>query len=689
MGFASLGALFALALAAVPVLIHWSRRREVPERPLPTASLLRAALRHRRRRRRLVDVLLLLVRMGLVVSLVLLLARPYVERKTLLALDRPLALALVLDDSASMHFEDVSPSRFEAARAHALALLERLPHGSEVALVLGGVPARIQFERLDPEDAAASLRSLDPRPPRGTDLATALRLARQAAGRAGLQRRVTVVLGDLSQHATQGLTPTRLAPEERLRWVRLGPAPGDPLPPNRSVARVQALSQPHEGGVSLRFDVWVARHGTAPDASLQIELWDPEREMRLAGTRLDVPTRGARWRGEVELPSAPRFVEARLEPSDPLKADDRRAALVRRLGETPLLLVDGDPHPHYVDDEVGLLRRVLEALGPRAPGWRVVDAAGLRPEDVERAQVVWLADPPPDALSSEAVAAIGRLLERGGSLLLSPGDRSDPMRLERWFGRWLPARPGPPLEAQLEGLHDAEGRPIPGWRHTRTWRRMPLEDPLPRAEPWLRFPDGTPALLARPSGHGGFVVLGALPIDDDWSDWTLRPGFVARWGRWWQTIERSGRRDQERTVGEPLQLPSDTHALRLEPAAPSMLARASGPEEDEPLRLPAPGPWLLHGAGPEPLRIVATLPPEESDPSPAEDPAVEAAAPSRRAGPAEAAVHVHREPAHGPLLLGLLALLLLEGLLREPGPRFPWPWSRRPARHAPREAERP
>ncbi len=684
MGFASIGALFALLLAAAPVLIHWSRRRDVPERPLPTARMLRTALRHRRRRRRIVDLLLLLTRVGMVVLLVLLLARPYVEHTTHLSLDRPVAFSLVLDDSASMYASDLAPNRFEAARRRALRLLEELPLGSEVSLVLGGRPAHIAFERLDPKAAATRLRGLSPRPPRGTDLAMALRLARRAAGRAGIQQRATVVLSDLSRHALEGVAPF-LDTRETLRWMRIGPAPGEPLRTNLTIDALQALLVEGAERTFLRFEAHIVRHGpklrseTPRSDEVHVELWDPERERRLAERRVHLAGRDVRWRGEVTLSKPPRFVEARIDTTDILVPDDRRTALVRPFGETPLLLVDGDPHPHYVDDELGLLNHVLEALGPRAPSRRIVDAAGLRPEEVRRAHVVLLADPPPDAISPESLEAIEALLRRGGSLFVAPGDRSDAFRIAHWFEGWLPAHPATPQAIDLEGLHEPDGTPAMGWRHTRTRRRTPFEALHPDSRTWLRFPDGEAVVLARPTGHGGWVVLSALPLDASWSDWTLRPGFVMRWPRWWKRLEGRAQRDRELPVGDAIPLPSHISSPRLEAVAAS-LPHPPPLRPGGPLRLPAPGPWLMRGTDGASVRLAAVLPPEESDLEPGEPPDTASRSdrgPHRATGGVSRTLHVRREPAHGPLLWMLLVLLLLEGLLRDP---FSWRLLRPPPR---------
>ena len=674
MGFGSLGALLALGLVVVPILAHWSRARSVPHRPLPTAALLLAAQKERRRRRRLMDLLLLAARIATVAALVLLLARPYVERRGWLAGERAVSLVLVLDDSASMGATDRSPSRFEAARAALLEVVREAAPGSEVALVLAGDPPRVRFERTPPERAADALATLRPRPPRGTALGEALELAVERVGIGRRTERLLVVASDLARHAVPGEVPA-LGAHDRLRWLRIGPSEGATGPLDLSVARLHArFVEPSEAGEpgELSAEVEVAVSGPVPKAPVRLALRDPAGGRTLAEGQVALREGRGLWRVTVRLRRPPAFVEAELlDADDVLPADDRRTALVHVAGRAPLLLVDGDPRPHYVDDELGLVQRLFEAMGAMAPPYRLVDVEGVRPEDVRHSGAVVLANPPA-TLAPELVDALQGLLRGGGSLLLAPGDRTDPLLLERWLGDLAPARLGPVEAWAGEGLHEGE-EPAAGWRHVRTTRRLRLGAPEPPGEVWVRFPDGRAAVVARPTGHGGLVVVTALPLDDDWSDWTLRPGFVVRWPRWVARLMRTASTDIEVEVGERLPLSAE-EARRLQPVAadPRQPASLRPWASDGPPVAAAPGIWWLASPGQAPRlgsggrRLLVQVPVAESDlvggPTPTPPKGSDG---SQRATAASRPV-VRREPMHGPLLFVLLALLVVEGLLRDP-----------------------
>src|SRR6476619_2935510 len=84
-----------------------------------------------RRDQAVVPSTLLWSRLLLVLALVLLAARPCLERPAGLARD----VVLVMDTSASMGATDVAPNRLAAARDAAMAALKDLPTGGKVSVI--------------------------------------------------------------------------------------------------------------------------------------------------------------------------------------------------------------------------------------------------------------------------------------------------------------------------------------------------------------------------------------------------------------------------------------------------------------------------------------------------------------------------------------------------------------------------
>src|SRR5690242_13350284 len=82
---------------------------------------------------------LFLLQLLLIVAVVLLAARPFVERPAALARD----LVLIVDTSASMSATDVPPDRLAAAKDAAKEALKDLPAGGKVSVIEAGRTARM------------------------------------------------------------------------------------------------------------------------------------------------------------------------------------------------------------------------------------------------------------------------------------------------------------------------------------------------------------------------------------------------------------------------------------------------------------------------------------------------------------------------------------------------------------------
>src|SRR5256886_3109525 len=142
-----------------------------------------------------------------------------------LALARPVAtvmgqgarkVVVVLDTSASMKAQDVSPSRFEVARAGALSLVRGLGEGAEVMVIEAGVQPKVTAAMArDRERALGAIRSAQARdlPPR---LVEAVRTARALV--AADPRAEIHVFTDGAFALPQSEDTT----DPRVRWIGVG-----------------------------------------------------------------------------------------------------------------------------------------------------------------------------------------------------------------------------------------------------------------------------------------------------------------------------------------------------------------------------------------------------------------------------------------------------------------------------------
>ena len=204
--------LFSLSLPLVLLYFLKVRRRE---RTVPSLLLWEPSRKDREAstffRRFQGDPLLLLLVLALG-ALTLALARPSV---TFMG-QGSRRVVVVMDVSASMKATDVAPSRFEAARREAIALVDRLGRGAEVMVIESGIRSKVivPFTR-DRERVSAAIKRLRPRDIPGR-LAEALQTAR------------SLTAGDPQSEIhvfTDGALPASLISQEsdpKLRWVGVG-----------------------------------------------------------------------------------------------------------------------------------------------------------------------------------------------------------------------------------------------------------------------------------------------------------------------------------------------------------------------------------------------------------------------------------------------------------------------------------
>jgi Ca-activated chloride channel homolog len=456
-----------LVAVAITYLLKPSR----PSRRVSSTLLWMAAyheLQARKPWRRVPPSLLLLLQILALAAIVAALARPYVLSAESTGPDG----IVLLDVSASMQATDIAPSRFEAARARVVELIDALEPDQTLALVSLGAEPRLVAPRTSDRDLLhRALSSLQPST-QAANLPAALSLAASLAD--GRPETLVFVVGDGAIDRSQ--IPADLP--FTLRSITVGGAAD-----NLAIAafgtrdlngRLAALGRVTNYGTQRR------------TATLNL---------RVDGTRFDArflaiepgASADAQWD---DLPQSARVLEARLVESDALALDNTAWAVVGGDRATRILLVS---------EANVFLERAL-ALRPNVRLTRV-DPAAYVPEEV-RAQPFdlivfdgFLPDVLPDA---------------GGLFLIHPPPGSTLVRTrgEVLVSRLSPAREGHPLlnDVPLAGVHVARARliEVPPW-----------------ADTILESPE-TPLLLVGEATNHRTAVLA---FDIHQSDLPLQPAF--------------------------------------------------------------------------------------------------------------------------------------------------------------------
>lgn len=556
-----------VAAAALPLLIHLlNRQRHKPVRWAAMRFVL-AAYKKTRRRVELENLLLLLLRMGAVALLALALARPFTGRDSPLAAltDTRRDVVIVLDASASMGQREGVESVFERARERARTLARELTgaHGDRLRLVLAGGHPRL-LSWTTPEQALSLLETVDTPTGEPLDLAGALsevlRLAQetQSGGTTSLE---VHLLTDMQRRAFlpyegagAGEEPRSRALDEVLDGLgRLSVkvlvedlCGGERVPPNLSVEGVRALGEIYAAGLPSEIAVGIANHGAQARPGVRVALSvDGERRPSQV---LDLEPRSS---GEAVFSvtfahSGEHLVVASIE-TDRLAADNERAQVFEVPDALRVLLVDGQPSGVIDEDEVGLLRAVLDppgddssagGSGPAPFQPSVVHAEELGTTDLSLANydAVWIANL--DRVTQNVAERLEHFVAAGGLLVVSCGDALDVgawnQRLYKADGDCLlPAELGRKLEVPVRSeahwrvaSFDAE-HPALSFFADERFKLLLTEapvyallgtQPLPRSRVLARLDDpAQSALLVERPYLRGRVILWTTSVDNAWT----------------------------------------------------------------------------------------------------------------------------------------------------------------------------
>lgn len=564
-----------LGAVAIPVLIHLLLRRR--RQPVPWAAMrfLLEAYRSQRRRVLLEQWLLLAARCLLVALIALGVGRLVLGGG--LGAEGPRILYLVLDDSltSATGAEDPgNPTGLDRSRARALELLDELDpaRGDRAALVLASGSFELTPATPDLDAVARAIEALRPTDARA-DWSAAGRTLDRAIGAAPEDASAEVAL--LSDWRAGSLDRERALPALGADGVRIRPIePGDDplenawvaaIEPARRVLLAGGASDP-AGASRLRVVVGRAAREDALDASSRTvrvfaragdEPGEPrwlvasgevgfaagetERGVDLTLDLSTVPTNRLRVD---RAGSAMLILEAELDDGGSIAGDDRRRAVLRWRERLSVAIV-APPRitpPGSIAEfaPADWIERVLD--DPLAAGLSVSRLDPARLGDATLDRVDALVVPDPTLLTDRGIGAIGRALDRGLFLLVSPPTEPAGDAWASWLGRSLglggmltveeraheaslgvdpSANPAGPL-ALLRGEFEDLVRPV-------AVHRSIALDPADAGRVELRLSDGSPLIVSLlPADDrlaGGATVL-LTAIDPAWSTLPTNPIIV-------------------------------------------------------------------------------------------------------------------------------------------------------------------
>lgn len=523
MTFLQPGFVYALPLAALPVLIHLLNRLRYRTVRWAATMFLVSATRASTRRSRLRHILILVLRTLALLLLVAAMSRPLVGGWLgTAAAGSPDTILVLLDRSASMETTDARSRASRRERALKLVSQGGRLAGSSARFVLLDSVTRMPRE-LASLDGVAAVAATSP-----SDTAADIPALLEAAAEYAKRNRT----GRMEVWLASDLQASNWRADSR-DWTRIDARlAGLPQP---VALRVLALREPAQPNVSVALrDIRCAAGADRNSIALSMRFQRPEGEAVLLPVTITL--NGARTQARVAMTGRElmwtRSVDPGAEwaaggwgkveiPADG-NAQDNACYFVYGSGAArPSIVVGSDP---------GSARYLLHAAaagGAAVPGGALVPAAAAAANWKDAAAAQWQGELPP----SGVVTAVTCFVEQGGALMCYPPAGEGP----GWFGlRWGVADEAPSGDPFRVGVWDenegllsrtdnGENLAVASLGMTRRRRMTTAPQDSAAWHTVASFSDGAPFLIERRVGMGRVYACATLPVPE-WS--TLGDGLV-------------------------------------------------------------------------------------------------------------------------------------------------------------------
>lgn len=615
MWFLNTAMLFGLLGIALPVLAHLLSKKKYDIVRWGAMQFLELG-RNTQRRVRLEELMLMLMRMGLIAILVLGLARPWISSSWLAQYGSSEArdVVFVLDGSSSMGWEGKTTTPHSAAIQWSHRFLEQLRGGDTVAILDARdvvrpvlVPGSTEFR-----EVRRVLNDL-PAPGGGSDLVEATSQALRQLNSAGNLARDVIILTDLQARPwnVEDLQRFESLDEQRQQpaivpriWVVDVGGQTVKTRENFSLGTIKLSRNFTSPDLPVRIQTKLRHHGGDAPASRKIYLEIDGQRISNATIQSTAIPPGGEYSIEFEhrfTSPGVRLISVVLD-RDNLPGDDRADAAVEVTAALPVIVVDGAPHLDETRSESFFLKVALGYGNDAAlvkP--KIVPLDQLNAALLQDSLLLILANVP--QLSSEQTAAVSSFVDSGGGLFIALGDQVQPAFYnDKLFAKGqgvLPAtlekiaQPDPikPGEQPNPTVVDNTSLELP-WvqsfrkenqggltetRFDKWWKVTPAQAEVisgpgtgtssgvvnakvpeavrtPPASIAARLSNGDPLLLERDYGHGR-VLLMTAPLDSDWSTLPAKPDYVPFLHEALFHLASGSRASRNVAVGESMQFP--------------------------------------------------------------------------------------------------------------------------------------
>lgn len=589
MTFLGVAFLFAVPLAAAPLLLHLLDRRRNVAIEWGAMDFLVSASTRQTSARRLKQWTLLLLRMLAIAALIFALARPLIPSGWLGTSDRGETI-FVVDNSMSTGRSDGEQTLMQSILKRAEQEVSELTPGDRVRVLTtapypiwqGDGGSQSGGFRFDPgvDESAEQPTWQGIQPTHGrSDLLAGLMTAVQADSDPTTVRRRIVLLTD-SQAADwrmedmegwnlfrQRLSkPTIDTQLQIIQVARDGTSRGNVAVDEVRAKRTRVgMDEPIALTATIR-----NHHGRAASAARRIE-WEVDGEPMFDGLveSMDAnSSREATWAFSFDTPGAHR-ITARIAGEDDLAADDAASLIVDVVAEVPILIVEGESRLAESQQDSFFVRAALGWLDEQPRAGRAVFAPTVvsdqRLASIDLSQFHVVLVPNLKELDHGTLQSLTQFVSDGGGLWAALGPRTDVDAFNsHWFAGGSGLSPVALDRVVTESQRDlpvtetedsaAESRPPVtinpfGSRHEAVTQladnqhldlgdvvvdhryRFSIDEADNRTSVLLTLSNGDPVVVEQLLGRGR-VVIQAIPLGMQWSDLVRSQAFVVMVRDW-------------------------------------------------------------------------------------------------------------------------------------------------------------
>jgi hypothetical protein len=550
--------LLALAAASIPLLLHLLNRSRLRTIEFSSLRFLKELQKTRIRRIKVNNILLMLLRIGLVVFAVLAFARPALRGSIGLPGSHAATTAVILvDDSFSMALRDEGGERLDQAKQAALEVIDLLEDNDEAYVISMsdlGHAAELEPSR-NPEALRRRVEALK-LGYRRADLDASLRVAASLLDRSTNVNKEVYLITDAQRSNAQGRSDSLRIFEQATRLYLMPIGDDETIQANLGLDSVRVLSAVFEREKPLEMRAWVRNYGGRDIDQAVVSMF-------VNGQRIAQQTIAVAQGQTVPVdiaapPRAAGMTSGYIEVSGDEFAPDNRRYFALRVPDRVRVAVVGSPDAQrFLGLVLGLpgTSIELERFGPGSIGAL----------DLTRFTSVVIADVP--AITGGDAEKLSGFLQQGGGVVIYGGPSLDrnafntQAGIKLGFGLGAPVGNAASRENALRFGAVEREHPIflgvfdpsnPG----NTVESPEIYQALPATggETIIRLTNGIPFMTELRHGRGRIVYVAAPPTSQ-WSNMPLKGIFVPLAVRSAMYVGASGEAFVQTVVGEDVTIP--------------------------------------------------------------------------------------------------------------------------------------